>query len=92
MEKKINMRLRFKNPVFVLQLVVAIALPIMGYFGIAMEDITTFSKLGQVLFNAISNPYVLFLIVTSVVNTINDPTTRGFSDSTRVQNYKELGD
>lgn len=86
----INMKLRLKNPVFLVQISLAIVLPIMGYFGISMEDITTFQKLGEVLFNAITNPYVLFLIGTSVMNAINDPTSKGLSDSERAKTYNKL--
>lgn len=88
----LNIGLRLKNPVFLLQVVLSIILPILGYFGVRMEDITTFQKLGEVLFSAISNPYVLVLICTSVMNALNDPTSKGFSDSEKARQYQELSE
>lgn len=86
---KINWLVRFKNPVFVAQLVMAILLPILAYFGLNAEDLTSWSKLGQVLLNAISNPYVVGLIIVSVWNAVNDPTVKGLSDSERALQYQK---
>jgi len=88
----LNMGLRLKNPVFLLQVAMAIVLPILGYFGIRIEDITTFQKLGEVLFSAISNPYVLILIGTSLMNALNDPTSKGLLDSKKAKQYRELSE
>lgn len=86
----INLKLRLKNPVFITQVIWSVVLPVMGYFGVNVEDITSFSKFFELILLAISNPYVLLLIGTSLINAINDPTTKGFKDSPRVQSYKEL--
>lgn len=85
----INWKIRFKNPVFIAQLVLAILTPIMAYAGITASDITTWAKLGELLLSAIKNPYVLTLVVVSVWNAINDPTTKGISDSLRAMYYVE---
>jgi len=86
----INLKIRLKNPVFIFQFIVSLVTPIVAYLGINLTDITTFSKLGEVVVNAISNPYVIVLIITSITNAMNDPTTTGFKDSDRVQNYNEI--
>jgi phi LC3 family holin len=38
---------------------------------------------------ALSNPYCLFLVVVSVINAINDPTTKGLKDSMQALTYNE---
>lgn len=86
---KINLKVRFKNPVFIAQLVLAILTPIIGYMGLTVEDLTTWGKLGEVLLEAVGNPYVLALVLVSVWNAVNDPTTSGLSDSERALTYEE---
>lgn len=82
----INWKIRFKNPMFIAQLVMSILLPIIGYFGMEVKDITTWEALGTLLVNALSNPYVLGLIIVSVYNAIVDPTTKGIKDSEHAMN------
>ena len=86
---KINWKVRFGNPQFIAQLVVSVFVPILAYLGIAAEDLTSWSVVGEVLLEAISNPYVLVLVVVSVYNSINDPTVSGLSDSRQALNYKK---
>lgn len=86
---KINWKVRFSNPVFYAQLILAILVPIIGYLGIRFEDLTTWVIVGDVLVQAISNPYVLALVVVSVGNALNDPTTKGLSDSAQARTYKK---
>ena len=83
----INWKVRFKNPVFYTQLILAVLTPILAYMGITVQDLTTWSALGNVLLEAVSNPYVLALVAVSVWNAINDPTTSGVSDSTKALSY-----
>ena len=84
---KINWKIRFKNPIFYAQIILAILTPILAYMGITAQDLTSWSYLGQVLLQAVSNPYVLALIVVSVWNAVNDPITSGVTDSTQALNY-----
>jgi len=86
---KINWKVRFKNPVFIGQLVLAVFVPILAYLGITLEDLTTWRTVGQVLFEAISNPYVLMLVIVSVYNSITDPTVAGLSDSKQALGYEK---
>lgn len=83
----INYKVRFKNPVFIAQLILAVLTPILAYAGLTMQDLTTWKALGDLLIGAISNPYVLGLVVVSVFNAITDPTTAGVSDSERAMTY-----
>jgi phi LC3 family holin len=85
---KINWKIRLKNPVFLAQLFLAFFVPILGYFGLTAQDITTWSKLLSVVVDAISNPYVVSLIAVSVWNALNDPTVKGLEDSELTLNKK----
>lgn len=86
---KLNFKVRFKNPIFLVQFILAILTPILAYTGLTTQDITTWKALGSLLVNAVSNPYVLSLVVVSVWNALNDPTTSGVSDSLNAMNYIE---
>lgn len=83
----INLKVRFKNPVFIAQLALSVLTPILAYAGLTLADLTTWSALGQVLIDAITNPYVLGLVVVSVWNALNDPTTAGLKDSAQAMTY-----
>lgn len=82
-----NLKVRFKNPVFIVQLILAILTPILAYAGLTMQDLTTWKTLGELLLNALGNPYVLGLIAVSVWNALNDPTTAGITDSAQALEY-----
>lgn len=84
----INLKVRFKNPVFIAQLVLSVLTPVLAYAGLTLADMTSWSALGQILIDAIMNPYVLGLVVVSVWNALNDPTTAGLSDSAQAMTYK----
>lgn len=86
---KINLRIRMKNPMFLFQVFLAVAVPIGAYFGITGEDVTTWFGLFDIILQAVSNPYVLFMIMVSVYNAITDPTVSGFSDSRQALRYHE---
>lgn len=85
----INWKVRFKNPVFIAQFILAILTPILAYMGLTLADMTSWSALGDALFEAIKNPYVLGLVVISLWNAINDPTTKGVVDSDLAMTYEK---
>lgn len=86
---KINWKVRFKNPQFIAQIVMAIAVPVLAYAGLNYEDLTSWGVLGDLLLQAISNPYVLGMIAVSVYNAVNDPTVAGLSDSKQALTYNK---
>jgi len=86
---KINLKVRFKNPVFWGQLVLSVFTPILAYAGLTAQDITSWAMVGKLLYDAVANPYVLSLVVVSVFNALNDPTTAGLSDSARALKYEK---
>jgi phi LC3 family holin len=83
-----NIKVRLKNPIFIAQLVLSILTPILAYAGLTPQDITTWDSLGHLLLGALSNPYVLGLVVVSVWNALTDPTTAGIGDSDLAMTYK----
>lgn len=89
---KMNLKVRLQNPVFIAQIVMSILVPILGYAGLTVEDLTTWKALGDVLLNALSNPYCLGLMVVSVYNALIDPTTPGLKDSQKVLEKKDIND
>ncbi|MFQ8704841.1 MAG: phage holin [Thomasclavelia sp.] len=84
--KNINLRVRLKNPVFLVQMILAVLTPILAYAGLRAEDITTWGTLINLLIDAFKNPYVLSLVFVSVFNAINDPTTPGLKDRRLYEN------
>lgn len=84
-----NLKVRFRNPVFIAQLFLSVLMPVLTYSGLTVQDITTWQTLGNLLYNALGNPYVLGLIAVSVWNALTDPTTAGFGDSSRAMTYEK---
>lgn len=83
----INWKVRFSNPVFWVQIIVAIVLPILAYLGLSWEDMTSWAALGGIFLEAVKNPVILASVIVSVWNAVNDPTTKGLSDSYRAMTY-----
>lgn len=84
---QINWKVRIRNPLFWVEVFLAVLLPVLAYLGIALDELTSWSILGTTLFEAVKNPYVLGMVLVSVWNAINDPTTQGLSDSEQVMSY-----
>ena len=83
----INWRVRFKNPVFWSQVLMAALMPILAYMGLSAEDLSSWGKLGQVLLDAVLNPYIVAVVAVSVYNAVIDPTTAGLGDSKSALKY-----
>lgn len=84
-----NFKVRFKNPIFIAQFILAILTPVLAYAGLTVQDLTTWKTLGTLLVEALGNPYVLSLIAVSVWNALNDPTTAGIKDSDQAMTYQK---
>lgn len=82
-----NWKVRLNNPLWYVQMGLAILLPILGYFGLTAEDITSWGIFFDTLTQAVSNPFVWVLVVSSVVNACNDPTTKGLKDGELAKTY-----
>lgn len=88
----INWKVRFKNPTFLAQIIASVFLPILAYMGITVQDLTSWQAVGSALALAVSNPYVLLMVVLSVYNAVIDPTTTGIMDSKQALNYTKPKD
>lgn len=86
----VNWRIRFKNPVFLAQLVCAVVMPLITGMGYEWSQMTTWATLGEVIAAALGNPVVVVAMVVSVFNLITDPTTSGISDSKSALERTEL--
>ena len=86
---RINWKVRIKNPVFWVQAAIAVVLPILTYFGLTWEDMTSWAAIGNLLLQAVKNPVVIAAVLASVWNAVNDPTTAGLKDSQRAMSYEE---
>lgn len=85
---KINWKVRFKNPLFITQVILAIGVPVLAYFGLTAQDLTTWSGLFAITLDALKNPYVLGMVAVSLYNALNDPTVSGMSDSKQALRYE----
>ncbi len=86
---KINWKVRVQNPVWWVQIALAIFLPVLAYFGLDGKDMTTWGAFFDVLGRAFGNPYVVALMISSAWGAINDPTTAGVSDSAQALTYEK---
>ena len=84
-----NWKVRAKNPVLWAQLVLSAFAAVLAYAGLTAADLTTWASVGALLREAAGNPYCLFLVVSSVWNAVNDPTTAGLADSERAKTYEK---
>lgn len=83
----INWKVRANNPQFWFQIFLAIAVPIGTYFGVTGKDVTSWKVLIDLIGQAISNPYVIAMVVVSVYNAVNDPSTKGVKDGENALEY-----
>lgn len=86
---KINWKIRVKNPIFWIQLVLALITPVLVGLGVQWQDMTTWSTLGNALYRAVSNPVIVVSMLASVWSCINDPTTTGLSDNAHAMQRAE---
>lgn len=84
---KINWKVRFRNPVFWRNIAISVVAPILTYLGMSWGEVTTWEALWDIFVQAISNPVIVVAVICSVWNAINDPTTKGDSDSTIALTY-----
>ena len=84
----INWKVRFKNPMFWLGIIVAVVVTALAQLGMSWEQVTSWTTLGETLLKAISNPVTVVAVITNVYNAIVDPTTAGLTDSRKALTYK----
>ena len=83
----INWNVRIKNVMWVGQVVASILVPILAYYGISWQDVTSWGMLLDIGVKAIQNPVVVVSALVGIFNAITDPTTAGVSDSKLAMTY-----
>ncbi|MGE7977378.1 phage holin [Psychrobacillus sp. NPDC093200] len=89
---KLNLKVRFKNPVFIFQLVLTAFAPILAYTGLSWEGLTTWQSVCDLIVQAYSNPFLCGLVAIALYNQLTDPTTRGHLDTSQVMKYDKPKD
>lgn len=85
----INWRVRLNNPVWMLEVLASIVLPILAYYGMNWQDLTSWGVVWDLLVKAVQNPVVIVSVLTSLWNSVTDPTTKGLGDSERALGYDD---
>lgn len=85
----INWKVRIKNILWIGEVAASILLPVLAYYGMAWEDITSWQALLDVGMQAVQNPVVVIGMIVGIFNAITDPTTKGLTDSEQAMGYTE---
>jgi len=85
----INWKVRLNNPVWMFEVLASIVLPILAYYGMNWQDLTSWGMVCELLVKAVQNPVVIISVITSLWNSVTDPTTKGIGDSERALTYHE---
>lgn len=89
--KNFNWKVRFnkKNIQFLFRFFAALAVPVLTYFGLTFEDITTWKSVWDLIVDFLSNPFLVGVTIYNAVNIIPDPTQKKLRDSNRALQYTE---
>ena len=84
---KINWKVRFKNPMFWIGILIAVVATILTQLGVSWEQVTNWKSFFKLFVDAVSNPVVIVAVITAVYNAVIDPTTKGMCDSKDALKY-----
>lgn len=89
--KNFNWKVRFnKNNIqFVFRFIAALLVPVLAYFGLNFESVTTWNSVLELAVNFISNPFLIGLTIYNAVNMIPDPTQKKLKDSKQAMEYQQ---
>lgn len=80
----INFKVRFKNPIFWIQIVSITVLTLLSGVGQSWENMTSWPLLIDTLVAAIMNPVTVVAVLVAWWTAITDPTVKGMGDSLTV--------
>lgn len=83
---RINWKVRVYNPQFWIAIGVVLFTNLFAKAGVSFEDITSWSKLGGLILDALKNPYAFINLAAIVYVAVIDFTTKGVGDSDLVMN------
>lgn len=87
-----NFKVRAKNPLFWVANIVAVLTYVGGYLGVKGTDITSWDKLFSIVGDIVANPYLIVMIIVTLVTTAISYTDKGFKDTGIVQTYTKPRD
>ena len=82
----INLKVRLRNPQFIVRLVASIVLPALAFVGFSIEDLTSWNLVGEALLELLKSPIAIGIIILNIINIVPDPTKTGLTDSELVIN------
>ena len=81
----INWKVRIKNPYFWIGLIATI----LAAIGVSPECITSWAILWEKIMSLLGNPFAIGCMIVAIIGYVNDPTTKGISDSKQALTYEE---
>lgn len=81
----INWKVRIKNPYFWIGLIATI----LAAVGVSPECLTSWAILWEKIVLLLGNPFAVGCMIIAIIGYVNDPTTKGISDSKQALEYKE---
>lgn len=88
--RKINWKLRFKNPMFWILIGGSILGTALSYNSMQPQDLTTWKGVGELLKGIVLNPYLLFICLWTAFASIVDTTSKGIGDTPHAISKREL--
>lgn len=82
----INLKVRLRNPQFIVRLIASIVLPALAFVGFSIEDLTSWNLVGEALLELLKSPIAIGIILLNIANIFPDPTKSGIADSQLVIN------
>lgn len=79
----INWKVRAKNPYFWIGLIAVI----LASVGVSPESLTSWGILSEQIRILIQNPFALGCVFVAILGYVNDPTTKGLTDSKQALQY-----
>ena len=80
----INWKVRIKNPYFWIGLIATI----LAAVGVSPECITSWAILWEKIMALLQNPFAIGCMLVAIIGYVNDPTTKGISDSKQALTYE----
>lgn len=88
----INLKVRLRNPQFIVRLIASIVLPALAFVGFSIEDLTSWNLVGEALLELLKSPIAIGIIILNIINIVPDPTKTGLTDSELVINRESPKD
>lgn len=88
--RKINWKLRFKNPMFWVLIIGSIIGTALTYNSMKPQDLTTWSSVFNLAKGIVLNPFLLFTCLWTAFASVIDTTSKGIGDTDHAIKKREL--